>query len=222
MPRPWQASAVAWARVRVHDRVQLRPRRVDRGVEAPLGRRFAAPGRAAIVADERDVVGLEAVVGNAGRRQQEAGARPARAAHRHVAGLVDVDAALVHRARRGDDRFPQLAAVVPKSGHAACRRSGKSEPSSPGATTPRSVMIPVTSRAGVTSNAGLATGVSSLGDAHRRAPLLRVEARDFAHLARGALLDRDARQAVVDGPVDRRRRHGRVEGHAVVASRRVP
>ena len=57
-------------------------------------------------------------------------------------------------------------------------------------------MMPVTSRAGVTSNAGLATGV--VVAARSRTVARRccgVEARHFAHLAGRALLDRDAAPA---------------------------
>ena len=163
--------------VRVHDRVQLRTRRVDRGVEAPLGRRLAATRRAAVGADERDVVGLESVVGNAGRRHEEAGARSARAAHRHVAGLVDVDAARVHRARRGDDRFPQPAAVVAKSGHAACRRLGEERAEFARRDHAALGDDPGDEPGGRDVERRIGDRRVVARDAHRRAPLLRVEAR---------------------------------------------
>ena len=52
-------------------------------------------------------------------------------------------------------RPPAKARAYPRSGNSALRPSGEA------AATPRSVTRPVTSRAGVTSKAGLAAGVPS-------------------------------------------------------------
>ncbi len=78
-----------------------------------------------------------------------------------------------------------------------------------GRAAPHSVMIAVTSRAGVTSNAGLQAVTP--GGAMRRAT-------DVRHLVRIALLDHDG-VAGCGGEIDRRRGRGDVEGDLVVAGR---
>jgi hypothetical protein len=77
----------------------------------------------------------------------------------------------------------------------------------------------VTSRAGVTSKAGLAAGLAA-GVMRTVAPPRPREAGDMGHLLGAALLDRD-REAVLQRPVDRRRGQGDVEGHAGVGGERL-
>src|SRR5262249_45258348 len=77
-----------------------------------------------------------------------------------VAGFSLVDAEPVHAARRADDLLAKGAVRETRGAHRFGRRSGKSasRPSREALATPRSVMSPVTSRAGVTAKAGLAAG----------------------------------------------------------------
>ena len=100
--------------------------------------------------------------------------------------------------------------------HAACRRSGKSAAEFARSDHSAFGDDPGDQAGGRDVERRIADGCAVTRDVDRRPLLLCVESRDLAHLARGALLDRDAGQPVVDGPVDGRRRHGRVEGHAVV------
>ena len=190
---------------------ELRPRGVDVAVKAPFRRwRLRARGVSG-AADENEVARFQRPVRHGGRSDDESMQRAARAARRHVAGFVDVDPGRVHRERRFDHGRAKPGTVVrerihrdgPSSSsacrccadvgrspleprrHAAARRcSGKSSPSRPGSATPRSVMMPVTKRAGVTSNAGLATGVDIRHQLDLRQRAVRVEACHLQHLAR--------------------------------------
>ena len=100
-------------------------------------------------------------------------------------------------------------------------RSGNNpfSPASVAAQTPRSVMRPVTKRAGVTSKAKLRAGravgreLNSIGAPSAPRPLIWVTSRA------AALFDRDVTHAVGDAPVDGRRRQGDIERHAIVMRR---
>ena len=103
------------------------------------------------------------------------------------------------RAGRHAGRDPRRrASVRPRTG--AGRR-----PRRPATTTPRSVMRPVTSAAGVTSNAGLTTATPSGAQRSPRKPVTSAAARSSIGI--------DA--AVGHVPVDRRERRGDVERDAV-------
>ena len=109
-----------------------------------------------------DVSRLHPVVGQRGRREQEAVGHTGA----DVAGGALVEATTIEFEARGDDLAPEGGGgVAGDAGHGKVQliRSGKSwaSPSVVAAQTPRSVMRPVTSRAGVTSNAGFAAALPS-------------------------------------------------------------
>src|SRR5215470_13937071 len=135
----------------MHHAYHFGTRRVDVAMESPLRRWHAAARRASIEGNGDDVLRLGRFVGEARRSHQET----ASDACADIARLAAVDAQLVHGQRGGDDLPPQL-----QMGHGLAAPSpGKSVASAAGSQTPRSVMMPVSKRAGVTSNAGFATAV---------------------------------------------------------------
>ena len=81
---------------------------------------------------------------------------------------------------------------------------------------PRSVIRPVTSRAGVTSNAGLAAGVSG-GLMHLIDNAIGAPALDPGDFFLSPFFDGDLCNAVINGPVNGRGRQRDIEGHIVVA-----
>src|SRR6516164_9859191 len=135
----------------MHHAHHLGARRIDVAMESPLRRWRAAARCLSIKGNGDNVLRLGCFVREARRRYQKAVAD----AGADITRLAAVDAQLVHGQRGGDDLPPQL-----QIGHGLATRSpGKSVASASGAQTPRSVMMPVSKRAGVTSNAGFATAV---------------------------------------------------------------
>ncbi len=125
---------------------------------------------------------------------------------RIVAGLVEPDLRLGVGPSVGDHR------------HQPCARSGNiaAMPSAVAGQTPRSVISPVTSRAGVTSKAGLPTRRAVGRHPHLGDRAVGGGALHMGDLAAVAFLDRDFADAVGHRPVDGGRRQRHVERHAVV------
>ena len=100
-------------------------------------------------------------------------------------------------------------------------RSGNSafSPSGEAFATPRSVMRPVTRRAGVTSKAGLAARLPSGAMRTRATAPVRAAPLHELHFVGVPLLDRDLLHAVAHRPVDGRGGQGDIEGHGVVLRR---
>ena len=106
-------------RVGVNDRRELGPGCIDVAVEAPLRRGCFRTRSRAGKCHEHEVVQVEFAIGHAGRRDDEPALRSAGAACRDVAGLVDVDAGVVHCTGGVDHRTPQFGAVLRRVCHAA-------------------------------------------------------------------------------------------------------
>src|SRR5579859_5180890 len=111
----------------------------------------------AVEAHRHDVRSLERVIIHPGGCDQES----TRDAVADVAGLALIDAERIHALAGRDDLVAERAVRETRRTHRLGRRSGKSasRPSREALATPRSVTRPVTSRAGVTSKAGLAAGL---------------------------------------------------------------
>src|SRR6185437_4168285 len=138
-------------RVRVHDRGDLVPRGIDVAVKAPFGRSLPWSAGSARQRDCRNVFRPCFLIAQTARRDQKAIA----GTRADVARPAAIDAELVHAQRRRDDLLAQ--------GELAHRLvSGANSAASPPAVAlqmPRSVMMPLSNRPGVTSNAGLSTRV---------------------------------------------------------------
>ncbi len=89
-------------------------------------------------------------------------------------------------------------------------------PSALAGTTPRSVISALTSRAGVTSKAGLTAPRSVGHHLHFHGRAVAGAAAEVRHLACVAFFDRNLGQAVGDRTVERGQRHRHIERHAVV------
>src|ERR1700682_2090315 len=134
----------------MNDCASVGPIDVDVAMEAPLRRRQPRPGRCTAERHGDNVFRTHRFVRQPGRRNQETTFGP----RTDIAGLAVVDAALVHLNFGRNDRGAQVEFIPWRcSGNIAARSSADARQM------PRSVISPVRSRAGVTSNAGFMTGV---------------------------------------------------------------
>src|SRR5262245_6394084 len=126
----------------VHDRLRVGSRGVDRRVQSPLARRLAETPGCSVRGKLHHRPLVELIGGNSAGGDQEAAAVPnAQVTSRPV---IEADA----RAPAGE--VDQTLAT-----HQRASPKRPIRPCSDAAQIPRSVINPVTSRAGVTSNAGL-------------------------------------------------------------------
>ena len=180
-------------RVRVDDGADLGSAAVDVAVDAPFGRRREPAAHGVALPRHRDDRrGVDVVARHAARRDQHA----ARRARRDVAGRAGVQAARHQPAHRLGDRAARARVVTACPRAAARSGTGRASPSRDAGATPRSVMMPVTRRAGVTSKPGLCAALPAGRDAHPRGVAGARRARDGRHLVGRALLDRDLVRAV--------------------------
>src|SRR5262252_4396371 len=155
----WNASSRAGERsrlrrMRVHDRSHLLPCLEDVAVETPFARGAPAPEPASVEIHQRNILGLQRFVIHTARAHEKA---LLTAAHADIAGGAMCQAAARQLATGGDHLRAQvgLAAAGTESAHSAAFISGYSRcnPARLAGQLPRSVIRPVTSRAGVTSKA---------------------------------------------------------------------
>src|SRR5438132_6395286 len=137
--------------MRMDDGRRFRTRRVDIAMETPFRRRRSCPLRLAGKRHFDDVGWLHGLVPESARRDEEAASSSCADITRRAA----IDTQGVHAQRAIDDSLP-------RGDVAHCARSGKrlASPSALAAQMPRSVMSPLSSRAGVTSKASFMTRVS--------------------------------------------------------------
>lgn len=91
--------------VGMHDGIEIRPRLEDVAVEAPFARRQHVAGKGGVPVHRHHMLGRQLVVGDAGRRDEEAVA----VADADVAGRALVDAEAVHAAAGLDQLGAQRA-----------------------------------------------------------------------------------------------------------------
>ena len=127
----------------VDNRGDFRTLPVDIQVKAPLAGRTARPVRPPGIIDEHDVARLQAFVTHARGSDQHAAVRP----DAEIARRALVDSGHIHRLGDLDQVLPLFGAHSARSGYR------DNSPSSLAGHTPRSVIRPVTRRAGVTSKA---------------------------------------------------------------------
>src|SRR5579862_1417704 len=149
-------------RVRVNNRANLAPRVVDIAVEPPFARGAAPAKPPAIELDEGNILIVQRCVIHPTRTHQET---PLTAAHADIARST-MNQTTARQLQTGrDNHCAQVSAVRGgiEIGHSPARRSGYSccSPARLAGHIPRSVIKPVTRRAGVTSKARLSAALPS-------------------------------------------------------------